>query len=191
MSKPVHFPLSFQETVEDAIQQLSRSATAFSYDYFELDCGELPAPIWQKGNDEPDKLRTLIDWAARPVKANPCVYRIVWRNNLSQDDILKEFINYKNRKERKTSAVKKNPQAFEQTLYVGKVEKDVCGRIMTHLGYYYNSETAGLQLVGWAKGINLQIAFHIWSFEQGMKDYVGLFERSLDKAYPSLIGKKH
>ncbi|MCA6363513.1 MAG: hypothetical protein IM638_10780 [Bacteroidetes bacterium] len=193
MNQPVSFPEFFRHTLEETNRQLSHSVSTFLYDYFELNCGELPDPVWQKGKDEPETLKKLISWAARPVKTRPCVYRIVWRGDLSPDSVFSSFKAYlkDDTKKRATPGVKKKPYAYEQTLYVGKVEKDMCGRIMTHLGYYYNTGTAGLQLVEWARQINLHVAFHIWSFEPGMKDYVALYERALAKAYPPLIGKKH
>ena len=85
--------------------------------------------------------------------------------------------------------MKKNPPTKTSILYVGKAEKNIGGRIYVHLGYYH-AGIHGLQLVSWAKQINLKLKLHIYSFDMKMCGYISPLELPLARKLNPLIGKQ-
>ena len=85
--------------------------------------------------------------------------------------------------------MKKKPPLDTNVLYVGKVKKDIPGRMKVHLGYYHNGDTSGLQLVCWAKAIELRLKLYIFSFDQEMAPFISGFELPLAQSLNPMIGK--
>lgn len=81
-------------------------------------------------------------------------------SNARLDEVQKTFLAYKNKKNARKCA-KVDLRRFNDTdcLYVGSVQKDLCKRFDEHLGYGSPS-TYSLQLLWWAKELNLNILFH-------------------------------
>jgi hypothetical protein len=76
-------------------------------------------------------------------------------------------------------------------LYVGKVQREVGGRMVTHLGYYNTTGNHGLQLAFWAKDMipSLQITVSIYRFKSEMTPYISSFEKILADKLKPIIGK--
>ncbi|MBL7812696.1 MAG: hypothetical protein JNL57_10775 [Bacteroidetes bacterium] len=86
-----------------------------------------------------------------------------------------------------TPAVKINPPLHSPTLYIGKSETDVVGRLFVHFGYYPKSES-GLQLIHWADEIDLIVNIKIWQFEPEFRNYLKVLEKPLNYEFNPLIG---
>ncbi|MDN4167040.1 hypothetical protein QWY31_16130 [Cytophagales bacterium LB-30] len=89
---------------------------------------------------------------------------------------------------RNKSAFKEVDNPTSKILYIGKVKKNIGGRLATHMGYG-PAKTGALQLAFWAQKISLQLKVHIYPFEPSLGDYINPLELSLSKALRPLIGK--
>ena len=76
-------------------------------------------------------------------------------------------------------------------LYVGKVLKEVGGRLVTHLGYYQTNGNHGLQLAFWAREMSpaLRLKITVLRFEKEMTPYMSSFEKLLAVDLNPIIGK--
>lgn len=131
---------------------------------------------------------------------NPCVYvfelvspspSIVFEN---YTEYLKDQLNYRCVK-RACSAVSKS--GFEEwaihraTLYVGKSEKPVDGRIVVHFGYYEKG-VGGLQLVHWADRVpDLILNLHVFELvDPELWRYLEAFEKILFSQLRPILGRR-
>lgn len=86
---------------------------------------------------------------------------------------------------------KKDNDFKTKTLYVGKVEKDIWGRLAVHLGWGTSPKTAGMQLRFWydfEKYGNL--TFNYIDLNNDLKYFVEVLEKELRKELNPLLGKK-
>lgn len=90
--------------------------------------------------------------------------------------------------DRNKSAMRSKPNCNTNVLYVGKVKKDLGGRLSTHFGYA-NHKTGGLQLKYWAKDLQLELMVTFIVFEDKIDDYLNPLELYLTKELNPLIGK--
>lgn len=160
------------------------------YHRVELNCGDLPDPVWRKGQPLPQQ---LIDsfFSHLPADNRPGLYCF----EVLEDDmeaVLKAYRHFKYHSEfqnRASPALKKNPPTDSRFLYVGKGKKGIGGRMAVHLGYYHVLRTGGLQLVCWAKAIELKLRLHVYSFPPEMAPFVSSFELPFARALNPMIGK--
>ena len=78
--------------------------------------------------------------------------------------------------------------AKDNTLYVGKVQSHIVGRVIQHLGYHLNQASHGLQLNDWAKSMNLTFKLHIIVLPHDVIPVEEIFETELAHKYEPLIG---
>ena len=105
-----------------------------------------------------------------------------YRNNIKLDYL---NINYRN-----TSSFKSKYQNTSKTLYVGKVEKDFWGRLVTHLGYNKTPKTAGMQLHYWYRIEDFgDLNLYYIEFDDSMKYLISIIEKQLALYLNPLIGK--
>lgn len=121
--------------------------------------------------------------------SGPCLYYFEILSDHSAEEIVKRVMEYKVTQDSKAvPAIKKNFHK-SRVLYVGKVKKGICGRLVQHLGYYKVSGTQGLQLFYWTKGTNVSLKMNILEFEKEMADYMGVLENKLAKELKPILGK--
>jgi len=159
-------------------------------------CGALPDWTGAKKAKTPEAVQNF--WnvlhgedARREINDRPCLYYFEIDSPIEDAGagILEAFSNYRNQPDcRNCSALKSNAPRETETLYVGKVKKDIGNRMVVHLGYA-NPKTGGLQLVHWAKQHGLNLHLHIFIFEENMRDFVEPLEYLLAEARHPLIGK--
>lgn len=89
---------------------------------------------------------------------------------------------------RNMSAIKKNPYYDSNVLYVGKVEKDLGGRLSTHFGYA-SPQTGGLQLKYWARALNLELSITLITFDEDLGSYLNPLEMYFVKSLKPLLGR--
>jgi len=86
----------------------------------------------------------------------------------------------------------KNEQDFgTQTLYVGKVENNLWGRLAVHSGWGTSPKTAGLQLRYWYDFHSFgDLTFNYIVFDNQLKYFVEVLEKELRNKLNPLLGKK-
>lgn len=85
--------------------------------------------------------------------------------------------------------LKPYPTLLTNTLYVGKVEKNLTGRLVTHLGYNRTAGTQGLQLYYWAAQLGLPLRLHLYRFNEQMSPLLAFLETALAQHLRPLVGK--
>jgi hypothetical protein len=118
-------------------------------------------------------------------KNKPCIYFIeIVEGNKNQMRKAYEQLNFKN----KAALRKGNAKIFDTTcLYVGKSQKGILHRLKVHFGYKDTTEK-GLQLLHWAKPLNLKLKIHIYCFPEELGFLLPMYERKLNKELKPLIG---
>ena len=87
-----------------------------------------------------------------------------------------------------TPRILKKAKTTNNTLYVGKVQSHIVGRVIQHLGYHLNQASHGLQLNDWAKPMNLTFKLHIIVLPHDVIPVEEIFETELARKYEPLIG---
>lgn len=85
-------------------------------------------------------------------------------------------------------ATKKNI-AESKVLYVGKVKRNMWGRLVQHLGFYPVRLTQGLQLYYWGKALSLRVKLTVLEFEPDMINLMGVLENELAAQLKPILGK--
>ena len=114
----------------------------------------------------------------------PCLYRWEITSPYNADAIketLAQLPKY-------TPRILKKAIAKDNTLYVGKVQSHIVGRVIQHLGYHLNQASHGLQLNDWAKPMNLTFKLHIIVLPHDVIPVEEIFETELAHKYEPLIG---
>lgn len=123
---------------------------------------------------------------------NPCVYCFEIQSDISAETIIDGI----NASGKNIPAIKNEVSKDSKILYVGR-SNCVWGRLIAHLGFHTNKNSGnpipssihGLYLFDWAKGLNLKLKFHVFEFEEDMKDLVEVLERKFADMLNPIIGK--
>lgn len=136
-------------------------------------------------------------------KETPFIYWFEFDNKEQRGKILEALKEYEAniKEERHRNTPKKDLKYFatpavklkteeSNILYVGKVNRDLIGRLQPHFGFYTKSpNTSGLQLRYWANGLNLILKLYYIALPKELVDFTGLLERKLAKDLKPIIGK--
>lgn len=116
----------------------------------------------------------------------PCLYRWEITSPYNANEIKQAIESLR----KYTPRVLKNAETDDDTLYVGKVQSHIVGRVIQHLGYHLNQASHGLQLSDWAKPMNLKFKLHIIVLpkEKDIIDVEEIFENEFAKKHKPLIG---
>lgn len=162
-----------------------------------IDCSELPHSSTD-GNKLPDKLienlfSHLHFYDEEEVKINECpvVYVFELHDKNDRDRIISAFKEVQKTGIDRTLPALKKQIPNSKYLYVGKVEKEIGGRIVTHLGYYQKSGNHGLQLAFWARNMNpeIRLNLHVFRFKKEFKPFIAAMEVIIAKELEPIIGK--
>jgi hypothetical protein len=94
-------------------------------------------------------------------------------------------------KPRATPALRNTQASTSRILYVGKVKRNLWGRLIQHMGFYRVAATQGLQLFHWAKKAGVSLKFNYIVFDNEMADIMPLIEYAFAKHYHPLVGKHY
>jgi hypothetical protein len=171
---------------------------------FPINCTNLPTSGSEKNIYHHDNYKVLFE-ELEQIKESPCVYWFELKESGHGQAILSSlklyFEKWKNeknagtlkklRKYRAIPAMKERSSDINTNiLYVGKVKRDLKGRMVPHLGYYHTSpDTQGLQLCHWAKAFKLNITFNYIQLPEGLQDIAGYYEMKLARELKPLLGK--
>ena len=183
-------PVSVKNLISSGVTIFDNLAKNDNYRYVpcNIKCGTLPDPIWEKDKLLPVAIQNILFQI--PKNHLPSLYYFEIIGGINKSIILRAYQEMKKnaRIERASAALKKNPPVETNVLYVGKVKKDIQGRIKVHLGYYHNANTSGLQLVCWAKEIKLELQLHVFQFEKEMAPFIGSLELPFSRSLNPMIG---
>ena len=156
---------------------------------FEIDCRDLDNRFHATDIRESKEFKATFDILKSVT--GPVLYWFEILSDTNPQRIVESIKNYKNGDgKRATPAIKKRGNDTSRILYVGKVKKAFCGRLITHLGYLKGSgQTQGLQLGCWAKDICLTLRLNFIEFDKGMADYMTILENGFAEHLRPLIGK--
>lgn len=156
----------------------------------EINCNTLPEPALSKKIFEHRKFKDFFLELQKIEK--PIVYWFEISSKHTAESVRLLMSKYRSKKKRKNfPAMKKtfNPQS--KTIYVGKMKRDIKGRMFVHLGYYIVPGTQGLQLSHWAKGTGLKVRLNIVQlpFDDETANLGAHYELELAKMLTPLAGK--
>ncbi len=122
------------------------------------------------------------------VKNKPTIYYFLIKNKIESKDIIHNLDLYKKTKQRSCPKIDKKRSIESQYLYCGSIKKGVHGRLIQHLGFG-SKNTYGLQLVHWAKKLNLVLEFNYCFIDPKYVEFTELIESSLALKIKPLVGK--
>ena len=97
----------------------------------------------------------------------------------------------KHRRVFSATKTKTNEDFLTNTLYVGKVEKNIWGRLAVHSGWGSSPKTAGLQLHYWYDFESYgNLVFNYIVLDEKLKYFVEVLEKEMRCKLKPLIGKK-
>lgn len=202
-------PHSVRKLLTNGQNILKRASESPGYDYrtFSLDCALLPEPGYLTEGHMVEKGTLPIElkkaglaesfFEQLPNDKKPCLYRFEIVGGTSTNEIWDAYAKFQDTqkdfdrdKRRASAAVKKkeNIDFNTRTLYVGKVKRNVGGRMAVHAGYYHVGTTAGLQLWYWAKELQLKLLVHVIEFKEEMGDFVSSLELDYSREHRPLFG---
>ena len=177
----------------------------FEYNYFEIECKDLPLPRYE--GESIYKYNSLKDFFSNlnVHKDYPYVYWFEVTDHITCEEIREIIRKYTDEIRNEIFLkVDKNSRNFysvpamtkhikkrdSKVLYVGKVKKDLAGRLVPHLGYYHRSpNTQGLQLSRWAKDLNLNLKFHFIRLPKELKELTSFYEFQIAKDLKPILGR--
>lgn len=118
------------------------------------------------------------------VDTSPCLYRWEITPPYNANEI-KEVVC---RIPKYTPRVLRSAVSGDNTLYVGKVQSHIVGRIIQHLGYHTKLASHGLHLCEWAKEMRLKFKLHVIVLPKEVIGVEEIFEKELALKYEPLIG---
>lgn len=119
----------------------------------------------------------------------PCLYYFEVVSAHLTPDIINRIRSYALSDTAKTVPSMRKRIPNSSILYVGKVKKNLWGRMIQHLGFYNVRKTQGLQLFHWAKDLNLDVKITVMEFENGMKELMPVLENALAKRLRPILGR--
>lgn len=134
---------------------------------FEIDCSLLSEDKHLKHDIRKSEEFSYIFSTLKKYEDHPCIYWFYSEEKLNSKSI--------------TEAIKKiqdkiripaiNPKTDDSNcLYVGKATKCVWGRLIQHLGVHINQGSHGLNLMYWAKDLELKLHYHVVVFPKDTED---------------------
>jgi len=189
------------ETLTDSLKKakdiFNKNSLYHKIEIPNFDCSYLPGTETD-GKDLPEQIKEEFfyhlhkdDNSEIMVNEFPCLYvfELIDKNDCKR--VIEALQKIKSKNIGRTLPPFKTKIPDSKYLYVGKVEKEVGGRLVTHLGYYQTKGNHGLQLAFWAKEMNpaLLISVSIYRFAKEMRPYISAFEKILAKELNPIIGK--
>lgn len=163
---------------------------------FEINCSKLDEKYFSEDIRYSDEFIEMFK-KLKNIQDSPCLYVFEIESEISTSILIENFLNFGNQTQKVIPKLKTKIPFDSKTLYVGKVNKLIWGRLITHLGFHTNknkgnpirSNNHGLQLYFWAKELNLQIKFKVIEFEKDLIEIVPILEKKLASKLHPIIGK--
>lgn len=121
-------------------------------------------------------------------KKHPAIYYFEIISDQRNEDIVKTLRKYKDKKQRSCPKIVRNRSLDSRYLYCGSKKEGLLDRFTQHLGFG-SKDTYALQLLYWAKEINLELEFHYAWLNPNYKEMTELLESALAEKAKPLVGK--
>jgi len=121
-------------------------------------------------------------------KKHPAIYYFVIKNEITTKEIVAALQESKHKKERACPKIDKNRSLESKFLYCGSVKTNLQSRYIQHLGFGH-SKTYSLQLLHWAKELDLVLEFHYAWLDAAHVEFTELVESALAMKIKPLVGK--
>ena len=163
---------------------------------FTIDCLKLDERFFREDIRHSIEFKEMFQQLEK-TKDNPCLYVFEIESEISTNIIIENLKNFGNQTEKVIPKLKTKIPENSKTLYVGKANSLVWGRLITHLGFHTHKNKGnprasinhGLQLHFWAKELSLQLKYTVIEFENDMKDVLPILEKQLASKLNPIIGK--
>ena len=177
------------QNLSTPLVNISNVAGAIKYFNEEIDCSKLDTVKHLERNIIDSK--EFEELFKKLNNSLPILYIFEINSDIEINVVRNAFEAYSIRNERVTPAIYKNYISDSKILYVGKVLNGFKGRLIVHLGVANKPNFHGLQLLHWAKSINLHLKLHIFEFNNDMNnDYLMLsLEGEMAKMFKPIVGK--
>ena len=198
-----------QQVLKKSLNQLiedlnNLNETSFIYDSFTFNSNDLPTP-GQEGNIWYHELYKDLFSYLEVNKKYPFIYWFEIKNDIDciQIRTMVDEYAFKLREEISKGVHKDNRNFYSvpaitkhikdinsKVLYVGKVKKNLRGRLVPHLGYHHKSlSMQGLQLARWANEVSLELEFHDIQLPIELEGLASLLEFELAGELKPILGK--
>lgn len=131
-------------------------------------------------------------WDLYKDRKSPVIYWFQFPSDaVDAQDIVEAFSRYKESRQRSVPAYNSyGVGAASQTMYVGCCAKTMFrDRVFSHLGYYSEGRTQGLQLCHWARPLAIPLTLHSIFLPTSLEPLTTLYEKELARAFAPLFGK--
>jgi hypothetical protein len=118
----------------------------------------------------------------------PAIYYFIIKSKIEPNIVVHHLNIYKKSKQRSCPKIDKKRNLESRYLYCGSIKKGIHGRLIQHLGFG-SKNTYGLQLVHWAKKLNLELEFNYCFLDPKYVEFTELIESSLALKINPLVGK--
>lgn len=174
--------------IEESQKGLSRTIQENTdEECFTIDCSQLGDYLTKDVRDSP-YFEDIFNRLKKIEK--PAIYWFKIISDVDNSTITNTFEQYKKQKEsRPTPALNNYDHEDSRTLYVGKVQGCLWGRVIQHLGYHKDPTDHGLQLYHWSKSLPLILELHVIPVNDEMNHLLPSLETYFAKQLRPLIGR--
>lgn len=186
-----------KELLNSVFTKLSEVIARNSNDYIHSNPIVIPATSFDTIYCEKSNITTCVEHQnifsdLIKLKKRPILYWFsIDDKTINATSLREKYIEFKDLKSKRSSASYKAVlDSNSKTLYVGKVKKDFHLRLVMHLGYSKNENTAGMQLFHWYNTKefgNLTLNYIV--FNEEMSDLITILEMELARELKQIIGK--
>lgn len=163
---------------------------------FKIDCSKLDERFFNEDIRHSLEFKEMFQELEK-IQNNPCLYVFEIESEIPANNIIESLKNFGNQTEKVIPKIKTKIPKNSKTLYVGKANSLVWGRLITHLGFHTHKNKGnprasinhGLQLYFWAKQLSLQLKYTVIEFENDMKEVLPVLEKQLASKLNPIIGK--
>ncbi len=121
-------------------------------------------------------------------KKQPAIYYFEIKGNHFRKEIINALLTFKGKKERSCPKIDEKREFDPKYLYCGSRKEGLQRRLIEHLGFGHG-KTFALQLLFWARDLQLELAFHYAWLDPEYKNFTELLESALADKLKPLVGK--
>ena len=163
---------------------------------FDIDCSSLSDKFFTENICYSNEFKSIFEKLIE-IENNPCLYVFEIESETLTDLVISKIKYFGGHTDKVIPKIKSKIPKNSKTLYVGKANNKVWGRLITHLGFHTHKNKGnpkasinhGLQLFYWAKEISLKVKYTVIEFEPDMKDILPILEKKLADKFNPIIGK--
>lgn len=159
---------------------------------YDLDCGILPEFIsgYQSCVTTTGFIKAIETENESGYRNKPALYWFEITSNHTANEIYESVIELKKTINRNLPAHKQVlKDVHSNILYVGKVKRNLAGRMLLHLGYNGSASPQGLQLCHWINKAGLKLKLNVIYLPEDLAALASVFELGLANDLNPILGK--